>query len=85
MLTYELLDTRLLEDEGTISPVTLTGPFPAIIVPTQPIIIQTVNRTWQIRKGQFIFLLHPEQHVTMLPNDNEVFASVYSISFNSYR
>ncbi len=85
MLTYELLDTRLLADEGTISPVTLTGPFPAIIVPTQPIIIQTVNRTWQIGKGQFIFLLHPEQHVTMLPSDNEVFASVYSISFNSYR
>ncbi len=35
MLTYELLDTMLLADEGTISPVVLAGPFPMVIIPTR--------------------------------------------------
>jgi len=50
MLTYELLDTRLLADEGTISPVMLTGPFPMILIPTEPIAIQAEQHSCRIGK-----------------------------------
>lgn len=85
MLTYELLDTRLLADEGTICPVMLTGPFPMIIIPTQPIAIRAEKRSCRIGKGQFVLLLHPEQGFHMVPSEGEAFAPVYCLSFNSYR
>ncbi|WP_155591042.1 helix-turn-helix domain-containing protein [Lysinibacillus cavernae] len=85
MLTYELLDTRLLADEGTISPVKLTGPFPVIVIPTQPITIRAEKRTCRIGKGQFVLLLHPEYNIYMVPSNSEGFAPVYSVSFNSYQ
>ena len=85
MLTYELLDTRLLADEGMISPVVLTGMFPMIIIPTQPIVIQAEKHACRIGKGQFILLLYPEQGIYIVPSEGEELAPVYSISFNSYR
>lgn len=85
MLTYELLDLKLLADEGTLSPATLTGLFPMIIIPTQPIVIRTGQRTCRIGKGQFVLLLYPEKDSHIVPSTSEGFAPVYSISFNSYR
>lgn len=85
MLTYELLDTRLLADEGTMSPVMLTGPFPMIIIPTEPIAIQAEKHSCRIGKGQFVLLLHPEQDLQMIPSEEGIFAPVYCLSFNSYR
>jgi len=85
MLTYELLDTKLLADEGTICPVMLTGPFPMIIIPTKPISIRAEKGTYRIGNGQFVLLLHQEQDIHMVPSDSEGFAPVSSISFNSYR
>lgn len=85
MLTYELLDTKLLADEGTICPVMLTGPFPMIIIPTKPISIRAEKGTYRIGRGQFVLLLHQEQDIRMVPSDSEGFAPVSSISFNSYR
>lgn len=81
MLTYELLDTRLLADEGTMSPVMLTGPFPMIIIPTQP----KQRSIVVVGKGQFVLLLHPEQDLQMVPSEEGIFAPVYCLSFNSYR
>lgn len=43
MLTYELLDTRLLADEGTISPVMLTGPFPMISFLQSPLPFKQIS------------------------------------------
>lgn len=85
MLTYELLDLRLLADEGTLSPATLTGLFPMIIIPTQPIVIRTEQRTCRIGKGQFVLLLYPEKDSHIVPSTSEGFMPVYSISFNSYQ
>ncbi|MEK5432389.1 hypothetical protein MKY88_16085 [Lysinibacillus sp. FSL R7-0073] len=85
MLTYELLDTMLLADEGTISPVVLAGPFPMAIIPTQPVSIRAEKGIYRIGKGQFVLLLHQEQDIYLVPSDREDFAPVYSISFNSYR
>lgn len=85
MLTYELLDTMLLADEGTISPVVLAGPFPMVIIPTQPVSIRAEKGIYRIGKGQFVLLLHQEQDIYLVPSDREGFAPVYSISFNSYR
>ncbi|MGE7985166.1 hypothetical protein [Lysinibacillus fusiformis] len=58
MLTYELLDTKLLADEGTISPVVLKGPFPMVIIPTQSLSIRAEKGIYRIGKGQFVLLLH---------------------------
>lgn len=85
MLTYELLDTMLLADEGTISPVVLAGPFPMVIIPTQPVSIRAEKGIYRIGKGQFVLLLQQEQDIYLVPSDREGFAPVYSISFTSYR
>ncbi len=85
MITYELLGARALADRGTISPVPIVGPFPAIIVPAEAITIHTANDVWRLGKGQFITLLQAEQNMSLVPADKEQFASVYSLSFKSYK
>ncbi|WP_270169222.1 helix-turn-helix domain-containing protein [Paenibacillus sp. SYP-B4298] len=85
MISYELLGAQTLADSGTAYPVPLSGSFPAIIVPSEDIIIHTAHHFWHVGKGQFITLLQAEAAAHLEPAVNEQFGSVYIISFHSYR
>lgn len=52
-ITYELLGASLLADSGTTSPSVLAfTTFPAIIVPTEAIVVGLDSNTYPVEKGQ---------------------------------
>lgn len=65
-IIYELQDARLLADQGTLSPAALRISYPAIIVPTEAIILRTASAVYQVEKGQFISFRRAEEKTLQL-------------------
>ncbi|WP_338554370.1 helix-turn-helix domain-containing protein [Paenibacillus sp. KS-LC4] len=85
-ITYELLGASLLADSGTTSPSVLTfKAFPAIIIPSEAIIVGSESHAYPVEKGQAILLRHAESKPHIRRSDGKPFEPVYGISFNSYR
>ncbi|ANY65912.1 hypothetical protein BBD42_05080 [Paenibacillus sp. BIHB 4019] len=85
-ITYELLGASLLADNGTTSPSVLAfTTFPAIIVPTEAIVVGSDSISYPVEKGQAILLRQAENNLHLRSADGKSFQPVYGISFNSYR
>ncbi|MGG4496410.1 AraC family transcriptional regulator [Brevibacillus reuszeri] len=84
-IIYELQGTRLLADRGTLSPAALRISYPAIIVPTEAIILRTASAVYQVEKGQFISFRHVEENMSIETAENTEFAPVYVVSYHSYQ
>ena len=84
-IIYELLETRILADHGTLAPTAISCPLPAVIIPEQAVIIHTASSSYRVGKGQFIMLLHEGEYLRIAPAEDDEFSPIYSISFKSYR
>lgn len=84
-ITYELQDARVLADQGTRSPAALLLAFPAILVPTEAILLRSLHASYRVEKGQFILLQHAEEEMSIEAADMSEFAPVYSVVFRSYQ
>ncbi|MCG7409254.1 helix-turn-helix domain-containing protein [Paenibacillus sp. ACRRX] len=82
--TYELQDVRMLAEPGTQSPAALILSYPAVIVPTEAIVLRTASSMYKVNEGQCIVLRHAEECMSMITANRTEFAPVYAVIFQSY-
>jgi len=84
-IMHELLDIRLIADNGTHIPVSIPPESPLILIPSEGIVVSNGKQICRVGKKQLIILHRGGGEWSLTPEAGERFGDVCGILFQSYR